>query len=112
KLTNRGVIFVCKDESMVRWVKGMEVMRQFVAALGGTCVFRPRRVELIVEMVPVETRIDDAGTWHVVEADSGMKEGDVLGAHWVKVPQRRANNQRVAHLKLEVVGDEVANHLI
>ncbi|KAJ7743000.1 hypothetical protein DFH07DRAFT_777492 [Mycena maculata] len=95
KLTNRGVIFVCK-------VKGTEVMWQFVAALGDTCVFMPRCVKLIIEMVPVETRIDNVGTWHVVEADSGMKEGDVLGARSVKVPQRRMNNQRVAHLKLEV----------
>ncbi|KAJ7653538.1 hypothetical protein DFH06DRAFT_994325, partial [Mycena polygramma] len=113
KLSNGGVVFNCKDDEAAIWLsKGQGVMPQFLSAMGGTYVFRPRRTELIAEMVSVETRIEDEGTWRLVERDGGFKEGAIVGARWVKAPARRAMGQRVAHLKIDFADDDAANHAI
>ncbi|KAJ7906915.1 hypothetical protein B0H13DRAFT_2332965 [Mycena leptocephala] len=112
RLENGGVIFDCKDEAMATWLKGATVVEEFVAALGGSCVYRPRSVMLIAEMVSVEVRVEEPGTWRVVEADSGLEEGAIVSARWVKAPARRAPNQRVAHLRVEFATAEAANHAI
>jgi hypothetical protein len=109
KLPNGGVVFDCRDEKTAMWLKSGEVMAQFIAALGGTCVYRPRRTEL---MVPVEARIEDAGLWHAVEGDGGYRDGAIVGARWVKAPARRAEGQRVAHMKVEFTDADAANHAI
>ncbi|KAF8153542.1 hypothetical protein K438DRAFT_1622942 [Mycena galopus ATCC 62051] len=92
---------------MVRWLKAAGVMQQFLGKLGATCVYKPRRVELIAEMLPVEAKIDDSGMWRVVEGDSGLAHEVIVSARWVKAP-----GQRVAHAKVEFVDAEAANHAI
>ncbi|KAJ7187279.1 hypothetical protein C8R46DRAFT_827697, partial [Mycena filopes] len=94
------------------WLKQEEIMKQFISALGGTCVYKPRRVEMVAEMVPIELPIESPGTWRVVEAESGLKAGDIVAAKWLKLPSRRSPNQRVAHVVLELKSPEAANHLI
>ncbi|KAF8214353.1 hypothetical protein K438DRAFT_2149709, partial [Mycena galopus ATCC 62051] len=82
-------------------------MQQFLGKLGATCVYKPRRVELIAEMLLVEAKIDDSGMWRVVEGDSGLAHEVIVSARWVKAP-----GQRVAHAKVEFVDTEAANHAI
>jgi hypothetical protein len=112
KLENGGVVYDCKMEEMAVWVRGEAVMKEFVAAMGGSCVYRPRSIQLIAEMVPVEMRVEDAGTWRVVEGESGLTTGVIVSARWVKALERRAQNQKVAHLKVEFLDAEAANHAI
>ncbi|KAF8208956.1 hypothetical protein K438DRAFT_1573307 [Mycena galopus ATCC 62051] len=112
RLANGGVVFDCKDEDMAGWLKGREVMSQFLGKLGATCVYRPRRTELIAEMLPVEAKIEEQGMWRVVERDSGLTQGAIVSARWVKAPGRRAQGQRVAHVKVEFGDAESANHAI
>ncbi|KAJ6611909.1 hypothetical protein B0H10DRAFT_2223579 [Mycena sp. CBHHK59/15] len=75
------------------WLKSAPIMAQFIAALGSSCVHRPRRIEMVAEMVSVDTSIGDAGMWHAVEKDSGLSDGDIIGARWIKAPDRRQPNQ-------------------
>ncbi|KAF7348329.1 hypothetical protein MSAN_01786700 [Mycena sanguinolenta] len=112
RLANGGVIFDCKDEATAEWVRQMHVVRQFVAALGSNCVYRPRRTELIAEMVGVEARVEEAGFWRVVETDSGITEGGIESARWIKAVERRTPGQRVAHLHVAFANAEAANHAI
>ncbi|KAJ7924089.1 hypothetical protein B0H13DRAFT_1602028, partial [Mycena leptocephala] len=112
KLANGGVVFDCRDEKTAQWIKESEHMRQFISALGGTCVFRPRRQELLVERVDVETRVEDAGTWRVVEKESGLGEGEIAGARWLKPQHQCSSTQRVAHLRVDFASSESANHAI
>ncbi|KAJ7264398.1 hypothetical protein C8J57DRAFT_1625047, partial [Mycena rebaudengoi] len=112
KLVNGGVVFDCQDDVMATWVKQTEVMREFVAALGGTCVYKPRRIEMVAEMVPVEATLEDAEMWRLVESDSGIAPGGINGGRWIKAPQRRTSTQRVAHAKVDFATAEAANHAI
>ncbi|KAJ7506322.1 hypothetical protein B0H11DRAFT_2219650 [Mycena galericulata] len=112
RLQNGVVVFDCLDEKTASWVKSPSVMEKFVAALGGSCVYRPRRLEMVAEMVPIETRIEDGGTWRLVEKESGLKEGDIVGARWIKALHHRAFGQKVAHLKIEFASADAANHAI
>ncbi|KAJ7489077.1 hypothetical protein FB451DRAFT_947898, partial [Mycena latifolia] len=73
---------------------------------------RPRRIELLAELVPVETRFKDAGMWRVVEFESGITTGGIAGERWIKAPHRHAEGQRVAHLHVEFTTPEAANHAI
>ncbi|KAJ6450596.1 hypothetical protein C8R45DRAFT_1113940 [Mycena sanguinolenta] len=112
KLGNGGVVFDCKDDAMSKWLKGTELMKEFVAALGGSVTYRLRSVTLIAEMVPVDLRIEVAGTWRMIESDSGLEDGAIAGGQWVKAPLRRSLGQRVAHLKVDFTTSEAANHAI
>ncbi|KAJ7198268.1 hypothetical protein GGX14DRAFT_374253, partial [Mycena pura] len=112
RLANGGVVFDCKDEATARWMRQADVAGQFVAALGGSCVYRPRRLELIAERVGVEALIEAQGFWRMVEADSGIREGGIVGARWIKAVERRAPGQQVAHLRVEFANAEAANHAI
>ncbi|KAJ7769945.1 hypothetical protein B0H16DRAFT_1279004, partial [Mycena metata] len=112
KLANGGAVFHCRDEKMALWVKGTEVMTQFVAAMGGTCVFKPRRIELIVERLPLETQIEDAGVWRTAEKDSGLADKAIRGVQWLKAPGRRLSTQRAAHVGMIFATAEDANHAI
>ncbi|KAJ6504261.1 hypothetical protein C8R47DRAFT_954404, partial [Mycena vitilis] len=111
-LPNGGVVFDCRDEKTAVWIASAAVVPQFLAAFGGTWVYKPRRTELIAEMVPVDIRIDDPATWRAVERDGGYPEGVIVGARWVKNPARRAEGQRVAHLKVDFAKAEAANYAI
>ncbi|KAJ7649310.1 hypothetical protein B0H17DRAFT_958466, partial [Mycena rosella] len=112
RLTNGGVVFDCKDEATAVWVRQVDVVRQFTTALGGNCVYRPRRTELIAEMVGVEARVEERGFWRVVETDSGITGGGIEGARWIKAVGRRMPGQRVAHLRVAFANAEAANHAI
>ncbi|KAJ6447846.1 hypothetical protein C8R45DRAFT_764730, partial [Mycena sanguinolenta] len=111
-LSNGGVVFDCRDDDMAGWVKGASVMKEFVGALGGTVVYRPRSVTLIAEMVPVDLHEEVDGTWRLIESDSGLVTGAIAGARWVKPILRRKPGQRVAHLKVDFTSPEMANHAI
>ncbi|KAJ7747557.1 hypothetical protein B0H16DRAFT_1320340 [Mycena metata] len=112
KLANGGVVFDCVDEKMADWVKARNVMIQFTSALGGTCTYRPRRQELVVEMVPFDAHVEDAGTWRMVERESGQVPGCIEETHWIKPPQFRSPTQKVGHMKVSFATAEGANHAI
>ncbi|KAJ7608197.1 hypothetical protein FB45DRAFT_737562, partial [Roridomyces roridus] len=112
KLENGGVVYDCKSEEMAGWIKRDNHMKQFLAALGGSYSYRPRRQELLVERVDIGTKADDSGTWRLVEKDSGLEDGSIIGARWVKPPHQRSPTQSVAHLRVEFAQDEAANHAI
>ncbi|KAF8144141.1 hypothetical protein K438DRAFT_1632360, partial [Mycena galopus ATCC 62051] len=112
RLRNGGVVFDCRDEAMAVWLRGATVVQQFVAALGGNCVFRPRRVELVAEFVSVEARIEERGFWRVVEGDGGFVDGAIEGARWLKALDKRTPNQTWAHLRVAFTNADAANHAI
>ncbi|KAK7036074.1 hypothetical protein R3P38DRAFT_3484732, partial [Favolaschia claudopus] len=112
KLDNGGVVLDCKNEPMAKWVKAEGVMKEFVSAMGGTCVYRPRNISLIAERVPIEARVEDGGMWRVVEGESGLQANSILGAKWIKAVERRTATQTVAHLKVEFADADSANHAI
>ncbi|KAJ7768441.1 hypothetical protein B0H16DRAFT_1308361 [Mycena metata] len=112
KLDNGGVVFDCINEKTALWVRGEETMKEFIAALGGTCVFKPRTLGIVVKMMPVELDIGSAGVLRLIERESGLKAGVIVTARWLKPLHRRMEGQRVAHAVVELVNAEAANHLI
>ncbi|KAJ7249284.1 hypothetical protein C8J57DRAFT_1079642, partial [Mycena rebaudengoi] len=112
KLASGAVVFACVNDGVAAWLKRDEVMAMFMAALGGTCVYRPRRIEMVAEMVPVDMEVNDAGAWRLVEAESGIADGGIQRGRWIKAPERRNSGQRVAHMKVEFTTAEAANHAI
>ncbi|KAF8133502.1 hypothetical protein K438DRAFT_1463665, partial [Mycena galopus ATCC 62051] len=109
RLTNGGVVFDCKDEVTAEWVRRAHVVRQFEAALGGNYVYRPRRIELIVEFVSVEARVEEGGFWRIVETDGGFAKGAIESARWIKAIEKRSANQSWAHLRVAFADAEAAN---
>ncbi|KAK7002022.1 hypothetical protein R3P38DRAFT_2474394, partial [Favolaschia claudopus] len=112
RLQNGGVIVDCKDDKTAERVKKPEVMKQFLEALGSTCVYKPRYIDLVAERIPVETDVADTGTWRVVEADSGISAGGIAGERWIKAQNRRMTGQTVAHIMLSFTDADAANHAI
>ncbi|KAJ7342557.1 hypothetical protein DFH08DRAFT_704052, partial [Mycena albidolilacea] len=94
------------------WVHEEAVMKEFVVAMGGSSVYCLHSIQLIAEMMLVEVRVENAGMWQVVEGESRLTVGVIVSARWVKAPEKRAQNQKVAHLKVEFLDAEAANHAI
>jgi hypothetical protein len=112
KLASGAVVFACINDGVAAWLKRDEVMAMFVAALGGTCMYRLRRIEMVAEMVPVDMEVNDAGAWRLVEAESGIADSGIQRGRWIKAPERRNSGQHVAHMKVEFTTAEAANHAI
>ncbi|KAJ7221654.1 hypothetical protein GGX14DRAFT_310130, partial [Mycena pura] len=111
-LTNGGVVFDCKDDATAAWIRREDNACRFVARLGGGGVYRPRRTELLAEMVPIEARIEDSEFWRGVETDSGIAPGGIDGGRWIKAVEKRAPGQRVAFVRVAFATAEAANHAI
>ncbi|KAJ6550642.1 hypothetical protein DFH09DRAFT_834203, partial [Mycena vulgaris] len=73
---------------------------------------KPRRVEVVAEMVPVEAMIGDTETWSTVERESSLPVGSITGMRWIKAENRCNPGQRVAHLRVEFTTAEAANQAI
>ncbi|KAJ7171590.1 hypothetical protein C8R43DRAFT_845499, partial [Mycena crocata] len=77
------------------WLKTK--MPQFLAAMGGTSIYKQRLLNVVVEFVLVSFDPSRDGALHVVESDNGYRKGSILKARWIKPVERRRDGQQVAH---------------
>ena len=81
-------------------------------ASGGNLAFKDRFYNSIVPFVSTTTKIELPETLQAIEENNDLPSGTIGAARWVKPPQRREAQQRVAHALFCMTTPEGANQLI
>ncbi|KAE9391310.1 hypothetical protein BT96DRAFT_775672, partial [Gymnopus androsaceus JB14] len=68
--------------------------------------------EVVVQMVPVSEELDEDNVLRLIETDNSLQGGSILRACWIKPPERRKTNQKVAHAIFTFNSPETANHIL
>ncbi|KAJ7123396.1 hypothetical protein C8R44DRAFT_543311, partial [Mycena epipterygia] len=92
------------------WLK--ENIEEFLAAMGGTSIFKQRHLDVFVEFVPVTFEPGKSEAHRTVEENGGLNEGDLAASNWVKRVHRRKEGQRVAHAIFGFANATAANHFL
>src|ERR1700690_492108 len=109
RTTGGGVVLVLKTEEGAAWVCSERVMAQFARELGGMMTAAPTLCMVIAEYVPVAFDPETKTALESVEHDSGLADGAIREAHYIKKVERRAQGQRVAHVMVGLISPEQAN---
>ncbi|KAJ7501278.1 hypothetical protein B0H11DRAFT_1713661, partial [Mycena galericulata] len=90
-----AVLLHLNTEEATDWIK--DNITLFLAALGGTSVYKERLLNVVVEFVPVSFDPSLDGALHIVEGDNNLPSGTLLKARWIKPVGQRRPDQKVAH---------------
>ncbi|KAJ7433457.1 hypothetical protein B0H11DRAFT_1758944 [Mycena galericulata] len=90
-----AVLLHLNTKQAADWIK--DNMSGFLAALGGTSVYKERLLNVVVKYVPVSFDPSRDGALHEVEGDNGLPSGTLVKARWIKPVEQRREGQKVAH---------------
>ena len=111
KLQHGGILFRMNSEEGAEWVR-KEGRDGFLAKMGGTSVVKERLATVVVEYVPVTFEPEVEGALREVERVSGLKEGSIMKATYIKPKHRRAPGQKVAFAIFTFRNLDDANHAL
>ncbi|KAE9406903.1 hypothetical protein BT96DRAFT_810304, partial [Gymnopus androsaceus JB14] len=97
-----GAAWLKKGEKLEAWTKtwGVEIRANFELD------------EVVVQMVPVTEDLDEEHVLRAIEADNCLEKGAIAKARWVKAPERRKDNQKVAFAVFSFNSPEAVNHIL
>ncbi|KAJ7031420.1 hypothetical protein C8F04DRAFT_960378, partial [Mycena alexandri] len=93
-----------------KWIKAN--VGNFLAEMGGTSVYKQRLYNVKVQYVPVSFDPESQGARRLVDDDNNFPRGALAKGRWLKPPQQRHSQQRVAHAVLGFEEATVANRVI
>ncbi|KAJ6569116.1 hypothetical protein B0H19DRAFT_938412, partial [Mycena capillaripes] len=102
-----AVLLHMNTSAAASWLKSN--MEAFLAAMGGTSVYKESLTNVVVQYVPVSFDPALDGALRVVEDDNGFRRGAVASAKWIKAPELHHAGQKVAHAILGFSDDPAAN---
>ncbi|KAK6971538.1 hypothetical protein R3P38DRAFT_3242282 [Favolaschia claudopus] len=105
-----GWILHLNTTAAATWLK--KEIEDFLAAMGGTSVYKERFLSVVVQFVPVSFNPTERGALQAIEADNGLQSGSFGNARWIKQPWRRHDGQRVAHAVFNFTNAAAANRFI
>jgi len=111
KLQHGGILFRMNSEEGAEWIR-KEGKEGFLAKMGGTSVVKERTATVVVEYVPVTFEPEVEGALREVEQVSGLKEGSIVRATYIKPKHRRAPGQKVAFAIFTFHYLDDANHVL
>ncbi|KAF9456712.1 hypothetical protein BDZ94DRAFT_1177136, partial [Collybia nuda] len=85
-------------------------MKSFISFYGGTSQFRHQLLQCITEYVPTTFNPDVQSVIDRVEHNSGLLEGTLLHARFIKAAHKRKDGQQSAHAIFGFTNREAANH--
>ncbi|KAJ7342650.1 hypothetical protein DFH08DRAFT_811721 [Mycena albidolilacea] len=80
------------------WLKAE--MNLFLAAMGGTSLFKNRFFNVLVQFVPISFNPTREGNLCGVKNDNALPKGTLVKVHWVKPAHRRYEGQKVEGRKV------------
>jgi hypothetical protein len=107
---NGAVMLHMNTTAAANWLKAN--MDRFLAAMGGTSIYKERLYNVMVRYVLVSFDPALDGALHVVENDNNLPTGTLLKARWVKPVWLRREGQRVAHAVFGFNDAVAANRVI
>ena len=107
-----GVTFEMNSGEAVGWLKGKDVMGEFLVKMGSTADFKEQLYEVVLDWVPVTFEVDLPAAWKGVEQANGLRMAAIKGARWIKPTQMRLVGQNTAIAIFGFATCEDANHVL
>ena len=84
------------------------------AHLGLSASIKSKAFNLVFRFIPCDGAFDPSDQEHIaaIELDNNLTLGSISSASWLKRPERRSPNQKVASLRVACTSPEAANHLL
>ena len=111
-LRNGGILMEFPSKQAVQWLKQDDRLQRLATASGGNLAFKNRLYNIVVPFVPTTTTLETPETLRAIEEENELPSGVISMARWIKPPQRREAEQRVAHALFRMTTPEAANQLI
>ncbi|KIJ06410.1 hypothetical protein PAXINDRAFT_158739 [Paxillus involutus ATCC 200175] len=112
KLKNGGLILELDSATSARWIREEENRDRFLNALGTPAEMKNRVHSVIVPFVPISSPIEDTNWLRALELENNLPDDSINLAKWVKPKNKRAQNQRVAHVVLHFNDPHPANKVL
>ena len=107
-----NIVIEMTNESAAQHLWKDTVKQAFIEKLDPKAVFKDRTYNIVLQFVPISFNPSQRANLTDLERENGWKEGSMLTARWIKPPERRANDQQVAHI-LATLGDvQTANNIL
>ncbi|KAJ6619246.1 hypothetical protein B0H10DRAFT_1793767, partial [Mycena sp. CBHHK59/15] len=111
-LRNGTVVLHMNSVVAANWLRLPERMREFLAGMGGTSIFKQRNPSLVMEFVPVSFDPSRDGALKVLEEDNNLGKGEIANARFIKKVENRRSRQHSAHTIFGFVSRKAANRVI
>ncbi|KIK78060.1 hypothetical protein PAXRUDRAFT_17089 [Paxillus rubicundulus Ve08.2h10] len=112
RLNNGGLLIELDNEEAATWLKSKPIHNKLTDTLGIQVIIRDQTYQILLPFLPITTRINAPSTLCNIETENGLACGTITQAKWVKPPEKRAADQRVAHAILMLSNPMSANMLI
>jgi hypothetical protein len=106
------VILEIKTKEGAQILKGDTAKEEFAKNFGEDVRIKPRSHPVLVEHVPISFQPDTTTELRKAEDLNSLPDYAFLSARWIKPPHRRSPGQKVAHLIVNAMSPESANHII
>jgi len=111
-LRNGGYIIEMASAEAAAWVRDPIRKMILTESLGGNVRIKDRTYNVLVPFIPITARVDDEQTLRDIEKTNDIPPNSITQMKWIKDPQRRGRNQRVAHALMSLNNPKAANKLI
>ncbi|KAG2050493.1 hypothetical protein BDR06DRAFT_866485, partial [Suillus hirtellus] len=111
-LRNGGLIAEMESESLASWLNTMEGKTALVSNLDISVSFRHRTYPIVLEYLPVQLQLDDAGFPTQVEQENNLPPDTIASIRWIKPPTKRSAEQRKAFALMHITDIHLANNIL
>ncbi|KAH7917854.1 hypothetical protein BV22DRAFT_1025631, partial [Leucogyrophana mollusca] len=97
KLRSGGILYEMNSETSAKWLNNKEARSRFLEHFGPDAIVREHLLQVVVEYVPTTLDVNSPTSLTETVRKSGLQEGDIAKARWIKPLHHRSPNQRTAH---------------
>ena len=109
---NGNAIIELSSADVAEYLQKPEVKRAFVQALDPNTSIKERTYSVMFLFMPITFDPSRLSCIPDLEEENGWQKGSVVAARWAKPPNKRTDNQQVAHLLVTLNDPQLANTII
>ncbi|KAG2130233.1 hypothetical protein DEU56DRAFT_955912 [Suillus clintonianus] len=106
---NGGTVIEMTTAEAAEFLKKNTVKEELIKKLDPKAVFKDRGYPVVIQFVPLTYDPDNQNHIRELEAENNWEEGTITLARWIKPPNKRNEQQRVAHLLIILKNPNNAN---
>ena len=111
---HNGLLIECDSNATATQVRSYCVEENLLTKISTSAKLQSRTYRLVLKFVPCNSTFnpDDTDQLQALEMSHGLAEGSISSATWIKKPELRAPNQKVANVKITCSSPLTTNHLL
>ena len=106
------ILYLVESDATATWLRSPTGMKEFTSNFGAEVSLSTKPFPVLVEFVPIQFNPDDPNALREVERRSSLPPGSIKSSRWIKPVARRSTNQRKAHITVDLLTPDHANHVI